>query len=209
MDAEITRLREALAWAVAYINTELSMSGSRRGQNAAIDGVIDWVEKRRLLKDAALAGTSADAGARETAYVTTSSATQGDVYMVVNGVFTCLKCGNKFTFPTSPMTHDTNDAGGGAVAMCPKGTPATDAQLIELRKWWDAFACENTPLAIHRMASEYIEAREALEMMRDVRVGLIAERDRLRAFVASLKAKAQQSIIITPRHFEAFERGET
>jgi hypothetical protein len=32
---------------------------------------------------------------------------------------------------------------------------------------------------------------------------------RLRAFVASLKAKAQQSIIILPRHFEAFERGET
>jgi hypothetical protein len=36
---------------------------------------------------------------------------------------------------------------------------------------------------------------------------LVAERDRLRAFVASLKAKAQQSIIITPSHFEAFERG--
>jgi hypothetical protein len=34
-------------------------------------------------------------------------------------------------------------------------------------------------------------------------------RDRLRAFIASLKAKAQQSIIILPRHFEAFERGET
>jgi hypothetical protein len=38
---------------------------------------------------------------------------------------------------------------------------------------------------------------------------LVAERDRLRAFIASLKAKAQQSIIILPRHFEAFERGET
>jgi hypothetical protein len=80
MDAEITRLREALAWAVAYINTELSMSGSRRGQNAAIDGVIDWVEKSdALLKDAALAGTSADAGARETVTIKRWIEKPGDV----------------------------------------------------------------------------------------------------------------------------------
>jgi hypothetical protein len=85
------------------------------------------------------------------------------------------------------MTHDTNDAGGGAVAI------TADYLVSHIAQSGGLGAAIAHDLQLREKQLEQSQAETA----------------RLRAFVASLKAKAQQSIIILPRHFEAFERGET
>jgi hypothetical protein len=93
----------------------------------------------------------------------------------------------------SKPTHDTNDAVGGAV------DPMVQLGKINLPPTWGQV--KNVPGKPLTAPCALIPVTELDALRAEVR--------RLRAFIASLKAKAQQSIIITPRHFEAFERGET
>jgi hypothetical protein len=43
-EAEILRLRELLSWAVGYVNAGATMSGYKCGQDAAVDGVLQWLD---------------------------------------------------------------------------------------------------------------------------------------------------------------------
>jgi hypothetical protein len=43
--AACAAMRAELAWAIGYLNTEAEMSGLKRGDNAAIDGHLDWLSR--------------------------------------------------------------------------------------------------------------------------------------------------------------------
>jgi hypothetical protein len=59
-----------------------------------------------------------------------------------------------------------------SIPMTGKSPRVSDEELVELRRWWDAFGADNTPLAVKQMCEEYIAARSLAEARRRQLVNL-------------------------------------